>query len=72
MTTKVSLSTWFHRNEVTELSYTLKGGQGGDQEGGTLCSGKMDRSGLQIVDHFRRKFYESNFLPLLTPRKVVK
>ena len=35
-------------------------------------SGKTDRSGLQVVDHFSRKFYEPNFLPLLTPRKAVK
>ena len=32
----------------------------------------MDRSGLRIVDHFRRKFYEPNFIPLLTSTKAVK
>ena len=39
-------------------SIPCSGAQGGDQEGGTLCSGKT-RTGLQI-DIFRRRFHVPN------------
>ena len=53
--------------------HTLKGIQGGDQEKGTLCSGKTARTGLQI-DNFRGKFYESCFfhLPILRASLVAQ
>ena len=38
----------------------------------TLCAlGKTGRTGLQLLDLFRRRFYESQFLHLLIPRETL-
>ena len=37
-----------------------------------LCAlGKTGRTGLQLLDLFRRRFYESQFLHLLIPRETL-
>ena len=56
----------------SDRQHPLRGAQGGDQEWGTQGSGKKTGiTGLQI-DLFRRRFYEPNFLHLLTSRKALK
>ena len=56
---------------VLDLQYTLKRIQCGDQKWGTLCSGKVGLTELQ-VDNFRRKFYEVAFLHISILRKLLK
>ena len=52
-----SASTWTDSwaTATTDPQHPLKGAQGGDQEWGTLCSGKTGRTGLQIVRYFQEK-----------------
>ena len=52
-----------------ERQHIPKGGQGGNQEWSTLCSGKTGRTSLQI-DTFR--FYEPKSLHFLLSRKALK
>ena len=56
---------------VVDLQHTLTGVKG-DQEGGTLGSGKSGRTGLKVVidRYFQETIYELGFL--LIPRKALK
>ena len=57
---------------AADFQHPLKGGQGGEQKWGTLCSGKNCRTRLQIVKYFLELILWAQFLHLLISRKALK
>ena len=64
------LESW--ATATADPQHPLKGAQGGDQEWGTLCSGKTGRAGLQIVRYFQEKILCAQLLHILISRKSTK
>ena len=57
---------------AADFQHPLKAAQGGDQEGDPLGSGKIDRTGLQIVKYFQDLILWEQFSDLLISRKAPK
>ena len=59
-----SASTWVESwaTAAADPPHPLKGAQDGDQEWGTLCSGKTGRTGLQRVRYVQEKIFMSPIL----------
>ena len=68
--TSTRINSW--AAAATDLQHPLEGAQGGDQERGTLGSGKTDKTGLQGVRYFQEKILWAEFWHPLLSRKALK